>query len=274
MVKKLFALLLALMLIPCAAMAASRVIDDARLLTPSEETQLEAQITSLQEKYQVDVIVLTSYDAPYDRSLAYADAYYVRHGFGMGEDDAGFLFFIDMNNRVPTIYTRGVMIDYITDHRLEVLLDCGYDELADGRYGRAAMKVLQQLERYMQQGREEGSFRYDAQTGQRLSGLYNTLTKAELGLSLMAGIAVAVIMLLLVRSRYNLKGSTYRYDLADHATRTLTVDDEHFLHQHVTRRIKPQNQNHDGFGGGSGSGSAVHRSSGGGFHGGGSGRRF
>jgi len=272
-VKKWIAWLLAFMLAPCVALAASRVFDEAGLMKTSEVWQLEEKISSIQQAYQVDVIVLTSYDAPYDQSLSYADKYYVNHGFGMGEDDAGFLFFIDMRNRVPTIYTRGVMIDYITDSRLDKLLDCGYDDLADGRYGRAAMTVLQQLEKYLRQGREEGSFRYDAQTGQRLSGLYNTLTSAELGIAAIVGAVAGLLVLLIVRSRYNLKGNTYRYDLTDHASRTLTVDDEQFLRQHVTRHVKEQHHS-GGSSGGGGSGSAVFRSSGGGFHGGGSGRKF
>lgn len=273
MVKKWLAWLLVFMLAPCVALAASRVFDEADLMNTSEVQALEEKIASLQQTYQVDVVILTSYDAPYDQSLSYADRYYVNHGFGIGEDDAGFLFFIDMLNRQPTIYTRGVMIDYITDNRLDNLLECGYDDLADGRYGRAAMTVLKQLEKYLRQGREEGSFRYDAQTGKRLSGLYNTLTRNELIAAAGAGVAASLLLMLIVRARYNLKGSTYRYDLAEQATRTLTVDEEQFMHQHVTRRVKTQDHG-GGSSGGGGHGSAVHRSSGGGFHGGGSGRRF
>lgn len=37
-----------------------------------------------------------------------------------------------MSNRVPTISTKGIMIDYITDSRLEKLFDCSYDALAAG----------------------------------------------------------------------------------------------------------------------------------------------
>ena len=42
----------------------------------------------------------------------------------------------------------------------------------------------------MTEGIEEGSFRYDAETGERLSGLYNKLTTGEFIFSVGAGLVV------------------------------------------------------------------------------------
>lgn len=281
MVKKLLGLMTAclLLLLPCAALAEARVFDDADLFTASEIQELEAYIDKLREDYQMDVAVLTSMDAPLNRSLDYADAFYESYGLGMGKDEAGFLFFIDMRNRVPTIYTYGVMIDYITDHRLETLLDAGYDDLARGRYGSAAMDVLRQLNVYLRQGREAGSFRYDAVTGERLTGLYNPLTSGEMLIAAIAGLAVAAIFVKSVTGSYQLKGGTYRYNVAGNASRTLTRDEEQFVTQRVTRQVRPPvstggGGSHSGGSHSSGHGSAVHHSSGGRSFGGGSGRKF
>lgn len=276
MVRKMLRALcvLLILMLPVCAAAESRVFDEADLFSSVEISELENRIAWIQQAYQVDVVVLTSYDAPYNRSLDYADLYYENGGFGMGEDDAGLLYFIDMNNRVPTISTTGVMIDYITGSRLEDLLDVGYDELRCGEYGDAALAVLDRLEDFMHDGREEGSFRYDAQTGQRLSGLYNRLTLAEFAIAALIACTVAILFVVTVQARYSLKGGAYRYDVEGNASRELTRDEETFLRQHVTRTVHHQNPPGGHGGSGGGRGSAVHRSSSGRTHGGGSGRRF
>ena len=276
MVRKMLRALcvLLILMLPVCAAAEGRVFDEADLFSSAEISEMENKIAWIQQAYQVDVVVLTSYDAPYDRSLDYADLYYENGGFGMGEDEAGLLYFIDMNNRVPTISTTGVMIDYITDSRLEELLDAGYDELSDGEYGAAALAVLDRLEDFMHDGREEGSFRYDAQTGQRLSGLYNRLTLAEFAIAALIACVVAMLFVVTVQARYSLKGGAYRYDVEGNASRELIRDEETFLRQHVTRMVHHQNPPGGHGGSGGGRGSAVHRSSSGGMHGGGSGRRF
>jgi len=262
-------------LLPACALAQGRVFDDADLFSAAEISEMQRQIEQIQSKYQVDVVVLTSYDAPYDRSLDYADLYYENGGFGMGEDDAGLLFFIDMNNRVPTISTTGVMIDYITDSRLEALLETGYDELSYGEYGEAALDVLELLDAYMRQGREEGSFRYDAVTGERLSGLYNKLTGMEILIAAAVAAMVTVSFVSTVSGGYSLKGGTFNYDSRSRAELSFQRKEEQFMFENVHRRPRPQPSS-GGSGGssGAGRGSAVHRSSSGRSHGGGSGRRF
>ena len=84
---------------------------------------------------------------------------------------------------------------------------------------------------------------------------------------------IAVAFVSVVSGSYSLKGGAYRYDVESNATRELTRDEETFLRQHVTRTVHSQPSS-GGSGSGGGRGSAVHRSSSGGTHGGGSGRKF
>lgn len=275
MVKRIGCLLLVLLCLPCMALAGSMVVDDAGLFTQSEIQQMETLIRQIRDEYQMDAVIVTSYDVGYNDSQDFADLYYEKGGYGLGEDDAGLLYLIDMRNRVPCISTSGVMIDYITDSRLESLFDCSYDALARGAYGTSALQVLRQLEKFLKQGRQEGSFRYDAQTGRRLSGLYNTLTVGEIFFAAIAGLSAAGIMMMIVVSRYSLKGRGYRYDSAANASCQLTRDESTFLRQDVIRTRNAPPPDHGGGGRpGGGSGSSVHRSSSGGSHGGGVGRRF
>lgn len=272
--KRLLALIVAMLLVPCMALASSRVIDDAGLFSQSEIAQMEELIAAIQDTYQMDVVVLTSYDAKKNDTQDFADLYYENHAYGIGEDDAGLLYLIDMNNRVPCISTTGAMADYITDSRLEELFDCSYDQLRSGQYGQSTLTLLRHLEGFLRAGRQEGSFRYDRDTGKRLSGVYNPLTGTETLVALLAGLAVAFIMYRAVTSRYSLKGGTYRYNLAENASCKLTRNDETFLRQTVS--VVRHDSNSGGGGGGShgGSGSAMHTSSSGGSHGGGVGRGF
>lgn len=275
MVKRIGCLLLVLLCLPCMALAGSMVVDDAGLFTQSEIQQMETLIRQIRDEYQMDAVIVTSYDVGYNDSQDFADLYYEKGGYGLGEDDAGLLYLIDMRNRVPCISTSGVMIDYITDSRLESLFDCSYDALARGAYGTSALQVLRQLEKFLKQGRQEGSFRYDAQTGRRLSGLYNTLTVSEIFFAAIAGLSAAGIMMMIVVSRYSLKGRGYRYDSAANASCHLTRDESTFLRQDVIRTRNAPPPDHGGGGRpGGGAGSSVHRSSSGGSHGGGVGRRF
>ena len=279
MVKRILCMLLLVLMLPCISMAENAmVIDDAGLFSVFEISDMEQIIRRIEAEYQMDIVVLTTRDVPATYSdyviQDYADTYFANNYYGMGEDGAGLLYMIDMTNRAPVISTSGVMIDYITDSRLETLFNVSYDHLATGNYGRAAVALLQYLERFLEQGRQEGSFRYDAETGKRLSGLYNALTSGETLLAAAAGIFVAVMMYSSVSSKYNLKGSTYRYD-HNNASCTLTKDEEKFLRESVSVVRRSTNTGGGGHAGGnSGRGSSVHRSSGGGSFGGGVGRRF
>lgn len=281
MVKRILCLLMLILLLPCAALANEMVIDDANLFSSYEINDMEQIIQRIEAEYQMDILVLTTYDVPQtynDYAIQdYADNYFDQHGYGLGEDGAGLLYMIDMTNRAPCISTSGVMIDYITDDRRDTLFNVSYDRLAMGDYGRAAVALLQSLERFLEEGRLEGSFRYDAETGQRLSGLYNALTGTEMLIAAAVGLAVAAGMYASVSGKYSLKGSTYRYDRMANTNCQFTKNEEQYLRQ-STNVIRNATNNGGrsggGYSGGSGRGSSVHHSSGGSSHGGGVGRRF
>ena len=284
MVRKLTALLAACLLclsVGAALASTDRVIDDAGIFTEDEIAAIDESIRDIQKTYQIDAAVLTTYDVPQTYSDApiqdYADLYYERNGFGIGEDKAGILYMIDMTNRAPVISTSGVMIDYITDHRLEELFDSAYDALREGRYGQAAFQIMSRTRTYLRQGREEGSFRYDAETGRRLTGLYNKLTRSELMLALAVGAGVAAAVYLAVKAKYALHINTYHYDARKLGKAEFLNNDAVFVRSQTRRIPRITDSGRGGGSGGShggGLGSSVHHSSSGGSHGGGVGGRF
>lgn len=267
--------LLCCLLLTGAALADEQVADYAGLFTADEITRITALCDQIEEEYQVDLFVLTSYDVPNGQTTAYADDYYADHHFGFGSDEAGMLYLLDMNNRMVWLSTKGIMLDYITDSREEGIIDAGYDALGDGRYGQSVLQSLAQTERYLAQGRESGQFRYDEETGERYTELYyppNELTEGEMLLALLAGIVVMALFVVSVKARYSLRGSTYSYDLNGLSSIKLSRNDSRFIREQV-HRVKHPDPPSDHHHGGGGSGSGTHVSSSGATHGGG-GRHF
>lgn len=283
MVRKLFAVLLAaLLLLPAAVLAQSRqVIDDAGVLSDSERDSIQRYIEQIETNHQVDIVVLITYDTPKDysdslyRVEAFADDYYDNGGFGMGPDYSGMLYLIDLNNRVQYISTGGVMQYYISDARTEAILDAAEPFLRRDDWSGAARAAIRRTGEYMEQGRERGVFLYDAETGKRLSGYHNPLEGYEVLIALGGGALVGLIFVGSVKGSYSLSGSTYRYDVSKKSSCTFTLDEEQYLREHVSRTARSTGSSgySGGRSGGRSGGSRVHRSSSGRSHGGG-GRRF
>ena len=297
MVRKLIAaLLVAALLLPCAAFAGSlssrnqefrikadpalQVVDQEDRIDDAMEQRIIDAIDAIESKHQVDLVVLVTSNTPADYSDSlyrvrdFADDFYDYTGYGMGEDFSGLLYLIDLNNRVQWISTGGVMISYINDMREERILDAAEPYLKNNNWGYAALAAMQQTGVFMDQGQMKGTFIYDEVTGKRLSGIYNPLEPFEILLAAIAGVAVAAVIVGAVSGSYSLKGRTYAYELKKNSTAEMLADEEQYLRESVTRRARSTDSvGGSSSGGGRSFGSGSHRSSSGRSHGGG-GRRF
>lgn len=84
------------------------VIDEADVLTPSEEIALTEKLERLNKKYELDVVVLTVNDVD-DSPSVYADDYYDDNGYG----DNGLLLFVEVDDNERYVSTSGSCIDDI-----------------------------------------------------------------------------------------------------------------------------------------------------------------
>lgn len=274
MVRKiLLSLMLALLLLPAAALADVQIVDDANVITQSNENRISEVIDAIEREHQIDIVVLVTYDVPDDysdslyRVEAYADDYYDYNGYGMGDDYSGLIYLIDLNNRVQWISTHGVLEKYMGDNEIDRILDASESHVRYDQYGSGALAAVEEVGEIMAEARRKGYFEYD-ENGQRSSGLKNPLLTTEVLIAAGAGIGVAAIFFAIVNGSYNLKGSTYSYNLSKNANFRLLADEERYLRQVVTRTARSS-----GSSGGSGRSGGSHRSSSGRSHGGG-GRRF
>ena len=79
------------------------VFDEANLLLEDEEESLNLKANNLSDKYNMDIVIVTTNDTMGKSSRDFADDYFDYGGFGVGEDYSGILFLIDMDNIRPSI---------------------------------------------------------------------------------------------------------------------------------------------------------------------------
>ena len=270
--QRIFALLLVLSCLWAGAALADgdRVFDRAELFTASEVQELEQEIQAFQEETGMDFVIVTSNESHKGSAQQIADAFYEQGGFGLDEEKSGILYYIDMDDRYHYLSTTGAMIDYMTDARIENAIDEVTRYLSAGAYAQGASQMISIVRQYIRDGIPEGQYRYDVVTGQRLTARHKALTKNEILLALVIGLAVCLIYVACVRSRYSLKGSTYHYSYQDNGSMKLTDQEDTYLRTTTTRVRKPDPPENTGSHGGGG-GSGVHTSSSGTSHGGGGG---
>lgn len=219
----------------------------------------------------MDFVIVTS-DEPVEDGEQHraADEFYIRGDFGLDAEGSGALYYIDMYNRYHYLYTRGEMIDYLTGARIDAAIDGGKSLLAQGDYVGAALEMMERVRGYLESGIPEGQYRYDILTGERLTARHKALTAMEMLVCAAVGLAAGAALVIVVRRRYQLKGSTYSYSFRENCEVEITGRTDDYLRTTTTQARKPDPPRSSG-GGGHGGGSGVHSSSGGGHHGGGGG---
>ncbi len=245
--------------------AGEQVTDRADLLSDAQEAELFACILRLEEKTGWDLMAVTTDDTEGKSSQGYAEDWYEAH---LNNED-GAVCLIDMDHRMLYVSTFGEAIDYLTDERIENILDNAYVGASEGDFYAAFADMLGGIESAYDKGIPDHQYRYDVQAG--VSDVRHR------GITLTEGIVAVVLALLAgggtiaaVSGSYKMKWGIYRYSCREHATLKLTEKRDHLTGSFVTHRRIRRNPS----GGGHGHhGSSVHRTSGG-RHSGGGGRRF
>lgn len=242
----------------------NRVVDQADLLSDQEEQMLGKTARELSEKWNQDFVLVTTSDTEGKTAEEYADDYYEEHHFQKN----GVLYLIDMDNREVWVSTSGAMIRFLTDYRIELVIDAGYEELKAGNYADCLQNMMAKTENFLEEGIPDHQYTYDVETGKITR--YRSVTRGEFFAALAAAAVCCIIFVIAVNSSYKMKHGKYSYPFQDKGRLKLIQKEDHFVNQVVTRR-KIQK---DTSSGSSGSGrSSVHTSSGGHSHGGG-GRKF
>lgn len=256
-----------------------RVFDGAGLFTAEEASELSAGIDALRNKMDMDVAIVTTEENS-ATAEEYADQFYEDNGFGTGSDHSGVLFLIDMDNREVWISTEGKMIRYLTDDRIETILDDAFEYLPDGDYYGAAASFLNSVEVFYEQGIDTNQYNYDPVTGK--ISRYHSITFLEFLFALAVAVICGLVAVGRVKREYGGKNDnsklaanfklSYRRDSSYRAGSAIA---DVLINSYITQQIiQKQQSSSSGSGGSSTAGrSTTHTSSSGRTHGGG-GRKF
>lgn len=251
---------------PAFALADNVTIDDqSGLFTPEEVTELNQLAQEINQKIKGEVFIITT-NSNTNSPEIFADNYLRDH---IGNNHNGAVLLLDMGQREIYIATSGNMIDYITDKRLNTMLDEIYEAMVDSNYGLASRIFLTRSIEYVEAGVPRGHYRIDRDTGKIT--YYKILTPFEAFLSLLFALLISGIFFIIIKSRYQLKMGTYKYAFLEKSNFKVGTKEDTLIHSFVTTRRIPKPSS--GSGGGSGGGGSTTHSSGGGTFGGG-GRSF
>lgn len=114
-----------------------RLVDDANLLSDSEEQELLAKLDEISERQQMDVAVVTVDSLEGKTPEAYADDFYDYNGYGMGEGDDGVLLLVAMGSRDWQLSTYGYGITAFPDKSREYIERKVVSRLSEAEYYQA-----------------------------------------------------------------------------------------------------------------------------------------
>lgn len=273
-------------LAPTVDAAASKIVDDAGLLSQEQAAALEEKAQTLAGTYQMDVVIVTVWSLDGKTSEEYADDFFDYNGYGIGNDQSGVLLLLAMEYRDWAISTCGEAIYALTDFGIEAVFSeiAGY--LSSNEYYDAFDTYLDALEPYFQ-AYADGEpidgyiYNYDGPgtyaPGTREETVYNESDRSNSGritwkrilISFVIGAVVAAVAVVIMRSLMNTakpQGGAGSYMKA--GSYHLRGRQDIFLYSNITKTRRAE-ENHNSGGGG---GSAIHTSSSGASHGGGHGK--
>ena len=179
---------------------------------------------------------------------------------------------IDMDNREITISTCGIAIRYLTDSRIDNILDAAYAKISNGDYNGCMHSMLTGVETYYEKGISEGQYNYDSETGK--ISRYHVLTLGEIFGVLAVAIGAGCIIYFTISNSYKVRGKGYYYAYQQNSKVNLRVKEDRLVNQTTTHhRISTSSGSSGGHSSSHSGRSTTHTSSSGRSHGGGS-RKF
>ena len=250
-----------------------RVVDDAGLLSSSEEQQLASYLDSISTSRGSDVVVVTLDGTGKSSIEAAADDYFDYNDYGQGSDRSGILLLLDMDEREWAMSTRGFCIKAFTDAGQEYVANQFLPYLSDGDYYAGFMKFAELADKFLAQAATGDP--YDR--GSLPNGGYDYSDKAydfETGTSerefpvlwclvvAVIGIVIAGIMTLAEKSKLTSVAPQRSAEGYSVGGLRVTESRDFFLYKTVHRT------RHESSRSGGGGGSSTHHSSSGATHGG------
>ena len=152
--KKLFSLMLALVLVLSMAVSVSAatdafVYDEAGLLSEGERTDLANRLAQLSDTYNAQIVVVTIASAQGSDVDLILEYLYDTAGFGYGVDLDGVLLLVCMDPREYRILSNGYCGAAIDSADINAIGSVIVDDLSDGNYADAFDTFAEKCEYYL-----------------------------------------------------------------------------------------------------------------------------
>ena len=257
MKRKLFTLMLILCLVAGLSLTAyassNHLVDDAGLLTDTEAANLEAKLSQISDRHNVDIVIVAVDSTDGKSPMDFADDYYDYNGYR--ED--GILLLVSMDDSDWWVSTTGYGITAITDAGLDYMSDRFVPYLSDGEFAQAFEKFADLCDEFITQAKTGDPYDSHNLPKEPFSLVTNLLI--ALGIGLVAAWIVTGSMKAKLKT---VRQQTKADDYIASGSLQLTHSRDLFLYTHLDRREKPKSD----------SGSSTHTSSSGTTHGGGGGK--
>lgn len=244
MMKRLFALALALLLIALPAIAeqraasVQRVFDEADLLSAATENSLQEAIDGIRQQFSFDVVVVTVPHTSGQEPMYFAADFYDYGGFGLNETHDGILLLIVSSTRKYFMLNTGVAEQIFTDSVLYEIEDDVVPRLRQNDYNGAASAFVRGVRQRL--------------TLMTPAGRAN----AALPVTSIAGLVIALITTLIMKAQ--MRTVRRKSNAAQYVRRgsfSLTRSQDIYLYTTTTRtRIETSSGSSGGHGGHSGGG--------------------
>lgn len=243
----------------CAEESLSRLVDNADLLTDSEETSLLSQLDNISEKQEMDIVVVTTDSLEGYTPQEYADNVFDYCGYGVGDNRDGLLLLVSIEDNDWHISTSGYAITAFTDAGREYMSEQFLPYLSDGEYYKAFSTYADLCDQFITQAKTDEPYDVGNLPKEPFKIWFNVL------IALGIGFVFAIIVVLYMKSklksvRFQPAASSY----VRNGSMNVTQSGDFFLYSHLDRRARPKDNDSGG--------SSTHTSSSGSTHGGGGGK--
>lgn len=185
-------LALTLCLMTCLAMAIPsfaestlpRLVDNADLLTTSEETALLEQLDEISESQQADVVIVTTNTLDGKTPMEYADDFFDYNGYGYGVNRDGVLLLVSMEDRDWWISTSGYGITAFTDAGIDYIGDQFVGYLSDGEYAEGFSRYAELCDEFFTQAKSGAAYDVGTLPNEPFDFLTNSIYAVIMGLVL------------------------------------------------------------------------------------------
>lgn len=128
-----------------------RIVDNADILTDSEEKSLLSKADEISERQKCDIAIVTVNSIEGKTPTEYTDDFFDYNGYGIGQNKDGILFLIAMNEHEWAISTHGYGITAFTDAGQKYMMKDVITNLSSGKYEEAFSVFLDYCDDYLTQ---------------------------------------------------------------------------------------------------------------------------